>query len=470
MSEACSRWIALSDREAIDDVLGDDERAFLHSHAAECADCGREGALWQSFAELVEPTTSTVAQGAPAPVAPLRRRRAIFGALVATAAAVALAAVGVRFAAHGGVATRRTATLPAQAVAVRPPLPEPRVHVAVAPLGETRGELEVDGQLARVGDPVRVGALVVARRGPACLTVEPGVRACLVEGSRVRVTELSREARRLTLLVGKLAAALDPQPVGSSFGIVTREGTAIAVGTAYSVEVPDRGAIVTRVMHGTVLVHSGGRARRVTAHQMTAMDGELLDLPLADEARELALVASDASARALNDAPAPMSPQRPPEEAPSRVDRSKRAVWPASHPTTRRTLPSATPPAEDSAPLLLLAAREARARGDAQAALRVYRELFERYEHSGEAHTARIPFGEMLLSDGHARAALAAFERYLAQGGPLAEEASFGRVRALRALGATSEERAALVDFLRSHPDSPLSAALRARAQTLGVP
>jgi hypothetical protein len=77
----------------------------------------------------------------------------------------------------------------------------------------------------------------------------------------------------------------------------------------------------------------------------------------------------------------------------------------------------------------------------------------------------------MLLSaQGDAHAALASFEGYLARGGPLVREASFGRVRALRALGRLNDERAALDEFLRSFPDGQLADALRARQRLLREP
>ena len=314
------------------------------------------------------------------------------------------------------------------------------------------GRLEVDGKLALAGETIGVGALVQARRGAACLTVEPGVRACLAEGSQLRVVELSASRRRLSLVVGRLLAALDPQPVGTSFGVLTRDGAAVAVGTAFSVEVPaGRGASVTRVMHGTVLVRgAAGHETRVSAHHMIAMDGEQQALPQEDEARELSLFA-------------------PPEQARGQT----------SGQNAGSLLSRADAPARGRAPLsdrsrgavgLLLAAREARARGDARAAATAYRALFAQHAGSQEAHAARLPYGEILLADGAHRASLVSFDTYLERGGPLAEEASFGRVRALRALGAEAKERAALVDFLEKYPRSPLCDSLRLRARALGVP
>jgi hypothetical protein len=52
----------------------------------------------------------------------------------------------------------------------------------------------------------------------------------------------------------------------------------------------------------------------------------------------------------------------------------------------------------------------------------------------------------------------------LVRGGPLAEEASFGRIRALRALGREDDVRAAVSAFLATYPDSALAPSLRPKA------
>ena len=87
---------------------------------------------------------------------------------------------------------------------------------------------------------------------------------------------------------------------------------------------------------------------------------------------------------------------------------------------------------------------------------------------SGEAHAALVPYGELQLSRlGDASGALVSFDRYLAAGGALAEEASFGRVRALRALGRKAEEREAIESYLRRFPNGAAATSLRARLDVL---
>jgi len=476
MNDPCTVWMALSDREAVGELLNGDEQTFLARHADRCPVCARERAVWQELGAIVEqPAPASVARlhaatpvqtGVQAEVGtgvPTQRERALpWRGMLASAAAVLVLVVG------GDMAWRSAPSSPAPAASASTPTPPSAPGSATAgasvALGNT-GQVEVDGRLAAGGEPIREGSTVYARRGTGCLTVEPGVRACLAEGSLLRVTELGLTQRRLSLQAGRVAAELDPQPAGTSFGVTTRDGAAIAIGTAFSVEVPvGRGTSVTRVMHGTVLVRSvTGREHRVTAHRMAEMDGEPRALLAADEQRELALV--EAIPRVSSKTPEPVR------------DSTVVTTSTASNDRARAQEPRASPPPPavstnaraHGAARLLLTAREARARGDTGASTIAYRALFARHDQSPEAHAARVPYGEILLTDGAYRAALAAFERYLARGGPLAEEASFGRIRALRALGVAADERAALASFLDAYPHSPLCTSLRVRAEALGA-
>jgi hypothetical protein len=110
--------------------------------------------------------------------------------------------------------------------------------------------------------------------------------------------------------------------------------------------------------------------------------------------------------------------------------------------------------------------RARRARNTA-AALRAYAELERRYPSSTEAQVARVSSGN-LLSSGNPRAALRAFDAYLAHGGGnLALEAQAGRARALGALGRRSDERAQWERIVREHPSSIHAARGRARLEEL---
>ncbi|HEY6878188.1 MAG TPA: hypothetical protein VI299_09215 [Polyangiales bacterium] len=464
MTAPCQAWASLSDRESLGEALREDERAFLVQHAASCSACAAENAVWDDLRGLMEPAPKVKREP---------RRWPVF---VLAAASVLLSFISDR---AGEREPQERARLVAAEVLTKATVSQAR-------------SLEVDGELAQVGDDVPVGAALFARGGVACLHVEPGVRVCAREGSSFRMASLGNE-RRIELRSGKLEAELDPQPAGTSFGVLTRDGVSIAVGTAFSVELPPNGPAITRVIHGTVLVRNrSGAEQRVTAHQMTRVDVPTEVRPLEEESPGVRLVESEppsviaepvrASARAVGLEPVKVpepstvslesvkAPPAPVAEQPGPVAEQPGPVaaqpGPAAEPRVRESFENEKEP---TAFELLTKAREERARGDVEAALASYRTLLARHAESAEAQAARVPYGEMLLSRRDAFAALHVFDQYLERGGALAEEASFGRVRALRALGQRYAEAKALSAFLQAYPNSPLSPALEARRRELGV-
>ncbi|HEY3351634.1 MAG TPA: PEGA domain-containing protein [Polyangia bacterium] len=129
---------------------------------------------------------------------------------------------------------------------------------------------------------------------------------------------------------------------------------------------------------------------------------------------------------------------------------------------------AAAPP---DAAALLATARRRRTAGDWAAAASVYHELAARFPRSAEARAAQVPHAQLLLDRlGDPAGALALFDRYLAASAapPLAEEAAWGRIRALRQLGRAGAERAALARFLGAHPMTPNATAARRRLAELG--
>ncbi|WP_394834974.1 tetratricopeptide repeat protein [Pendulispora rubella] len=485
-ADACVRWIELSDREAVGDPLSADEKAFVREHVASCLECRAEAEVWEKMPSLLDE-----------PVAAHRRARRpwLTGArtLGLSVAAAAIAACFVAWRAHDEQGAPVVAAVPKDATAI----------VVVA----GGGAVEIDGQPGAVGQKLERGAVMVAREGSACIVVPPTVRACVVRGTVLRLADLGAHAR-LELLGGKVAVELDPLPAGRSFGISTRAGSAIAVGTAFSVEMPpDDAPVITRVLQGQVLVRaSNGAEQRVAAHEKTSMrDATPSALPPLDEELDRALLVAPRYGgdmeRVHVDSDVPEATVRidervvgvaPIELLLTRGEHSVAIATP-SHGTMRETLHVGTEPVlrrfalapapapfsdaavhvehaanAKSAAELLAAARVRRDRGDLPAAMGAYRELFDRHGGSAEAHTALVPWGELQLSPlSDPREALSAFDRYLVRGGPLEQEASFGRIRALRALGRTADERAAIEAFLRRFPDGSLTSSLRKRLESM---
>ena len=554
MSESCSRWARLGDEEAIGESLSSSDAAFLKQHPRECASCRAETAVWTGLGTLIDERHDERPSEAPrkapdptkGPVDPparvaagsrdrwrVRRWATMTGALaIAAAFLVLLSRARSRDEPHA------SSPGPADSSVPQGPSPAPSspptfaVHLALS----SGGPVEIDGRPATVGQELVRGSVLFARSGTACVLVEPGVRACAEKGSMVRVEDTGAH-RRLELVRGRIVAELDPQPTGASFGVSTREGSAVAIGTAFSVEVPEGDTpVVARVLHGTIVVRSrSGAEQRVGAHQGTSMRADApKPVPDVDEERDRALASplssfsSGASAEPVrlvtttlgaklfvDDRAAGTSPvtlllapgdhaialraddgdhretvrvvasptsargalprtielTAPLHARPPSLALAHSLAIPTSNPPTPTLAPTAAELPSKSASELLAAARERRVRGDLEGSVAAYRELFAKHGSSAEAHGALVPFGEIQLGRlGDASGALGSFDRYLARGGPVAEEAAYGRLRALRALGRSAEERAGIEAFVHAYPDSSATQSLRERARLLGTP
>ena len=144
----------------------------------------------------------------------------------------------------------------------------------------------------------------------------------------------------------------------------------------------------------------------------------------------------------------------------------------APHPA--RVEPIEPTPAD--AQTLLAEARQHRTARDWARAARAYRALLRRHGRSAEAPAARVALGLLLLDQlKDPRGALALFDAYLAGTlkGPLAQEAAYGRIRALQRLGRRVEEISALRSFLHYYPGAlqePLVQRRLASLEAAGAP
>jgi outer membrane protein assembly factor BamD (BamD/ComL family) len=114
---------------------------------------------------------------------------------------------------------------------------------------------------------------------------------------------------------------------------------------------------------------------------------------------------------------------------------------------------------------LLARARTARARGEREEAIAAYESLVDDYPRAAASKPSLITLGQLHLSAARPARALEFFDRYLGTKGPLAEEAAYGRIRALRALGRTSEERTAIRSFVDAYPSSSYVGTLQKRLE-----
>jgi ferric-dicitrate binding protein FerR (iron transport regulator) len=421
MTLDCQRWVELADLEAVGEQLPADGPAFLRAHAASCAECAREAAIWRA----VRPAQEEAAPGqveverilSLAAASPVRGRLIQLpqrwkGAL-AVSAGVACAAALVLWlssrvqpedtASNGGLA--KVVESPGQA-------PAPSQASAQAPAASVPAE-------------------------PQCTQVVPGATLCLAQGTTITRSVLEGADRDVEIASGRAILSLAPQPAGTSFSLSTAAGKVTAVGTIFSVEVNADGSAVARVIEGHVVARAAkdGIPHSVHAGQALRL-GQAQPTQLSAEERELDLALL----------------------AVSRPDQ-RHTTDPSGSAKPGGAGVSKSAPQQD----MLEYARSLRASGDFRRAADVYRKIHAANPQSPSGRAALVSLGELLLSLGDAQGALTAFDTYLAGAGALAQEASYGRVRALRALRRPAEEQRAIERFLAAYPDAPQGRVLRSR-------
>ena len=128
-------------------------------------------------------------------------------------------------------------------------------------------------------------------------------------------------------------------------------------------------------------------------------------------------------------------------------------------PETADTGPEATANTNNqpkpSADELLDQARKSRAAGEFSAAAQAYERLVRTYPNSSKARSALVSLAQLYQGPlAQPAKALRAYERYLERGGPLAEEAHYGKIKALRSLGRNDAAKSATEAFLAKYPAS----------------
>lgn len=508
----CLTWAALSDKAAVGDSLSAEERLFMRSHPSGCAVCASEASLWVNLERVLdEPerltTKPTAPRQAPSP-SRFRQfvarggwpRRSFVAAIVATSAVAAAAAVS-------WVGARDSSSPASRLLASASGRPGSRLPVPVAAphgarLALAAGEARVNQRAAVAGEWLATGAVLSVAAGEACVLVPPGVTVCIDEGTELSVETLEAGTRRFRLHKGHAVAHLEPQRVGSSFGFETPAGSVVAKGTVFSLRT-DGAAVSLRVHEGVVLNDSGTRTNSYQAPSVALLSyqrgpAEIADQTLSDARLvELAKYFGDRASGMLSVTAAagtsvglgnfqlgvaPLSAlvqpgqyrlevsrpgfapivERLALEPGARVARAYEATAELHTAAGGEAAKAARGTVSESAATLLERARELRAAGRYSGASAAYQRLLREHAGSAEARVALVSFGELQLSQlGDAGGALRSFDGYLRAGGALRQEASYGRIRALRRLGRLSEARAAASAFMSAYPQSVQAAALK---------
>ncbi len=450
--------------------------------------------------QVQAPTLRLVKPGAdetPA-VLPARRFRAPRGWSLGLAAAAALAAGAALWTAQSA-APKATGQL-AGPVAVTASVGD----LARAELVFESGERASGAEPSRLGGrPLEQGAHVETADGQACFTIDPGVDVCLGAHSLAELSSLRAQELVVHVKRGLVIATLKPRAAGQSFSLSADGVRATAKGTTFGVDTRAASPEVI-VLEGAVEVNAGATRELVRDHmrwgaaagrapvqsavgraeeaQFWALlaprelwrHGEVGILEL--QGVELGLEASIDEGRRftlplLTFVPAGKRRVSVRHAAGTETEylveveageRRRLDVGDASNAVQVR--------AAASPKFLLEQARAKLKLGRVSEALAGYAELRRAFPGSAEARTVLPTMGRMELEQRNNPArALAHFEAYLAQPGPLQQEALSGKVRALRALGRTTEERLAIEQYLRRHPAGLEARALGQRRSALGA-
>lgn len=270
------------------------------------------------------------------------------------------------------------------------------------------------------GDALPMAVWLVAE-GPACAMGDES-SVCASEGTVLRVQ----------------ASGDDPARVEVRRGSVTVDGTLAVLTPAGELngDAAAHFAVTVSEVDGVVEVDVRGSALQLVAPEGTRSLEAGQRVRLGDE---------------------PPTPEPAPPTSEPILPAAPEPAHPPARPGERASRPASDPAA------LLVQARARLGEGDERGAAKVYSMLIDAHPSSAEAQAARVSLGQLRLAGGRPKAALALFDRYLQRGGPLTEEALWGKIKALSALG-RDEELAAAVDRLVH--DLPRSV-YRARAQAL---
>ena len=348
--------------------------------------------------------------------------------------------------------------------------------------------------------PVGAGDSLKAGDGRLVVDLGAGVRLYLVAQTEVEITRLSSAGMEVNLVSGRIIASVDPMRSGPEFAVSTEEGTVVAQGTVFSVEVT-ADCVRVGVMRGEVsLEEKGGSVRTIGLGQSVVM-GLPVVAGLCAQAEEEAqsvlkmldmLTSSDSASMYLRSLPVgaivsvdkvtigrtplfaairaghralelEMDGRAPVRELVelgrgteiSRVFALEEFVDSEGAATIESSRPQGIRVVHATPSELLAGAQGQRASRNWKGAAKIYSELIRAYPRSVEARISLISLGVIQLDHlGQPGKALGSFGRYLSssRSGALAQEAAWGKTRALAKLSRKQAEKKALEEFLGNFP------------------
>lgn len=320
----------------------------------------------------------------------------------------------------------------------------------------------ITGSVSAYGTPIfanhslHAGEEIRTQSGNAAVHLAGGVVVYLDAQTAVTLTRPNIQPAQILLRKGRIVAAVDKSNNGQvAFTVATFNGRVDVTGTLFSMEAK-QADVTVQVLKGTVLATdnskhtkkvSGGHALVLGAHDVRPLAVE--EVASLQEGK-LLLAPFRASKIPLDEA---IEPQQIPVE-PTSVDRTATTSSAKVEPDVAVKEQHSLAPVHNHMSLMTIA-RQHRQAKDWDGAVKTYQLILQQSEDFTELGIALNALGDLLLEyKGQPLSALVYYDKYLAQhpNGVLAQEAAFGRIRALKQLNRFSDEAVALQEFIDVYP------------------
>ncbi len=490
MKDDCKRWGELSDLRAVEGELSIGEAEFIVAHVKSCASCAAERLVFEQLSGCLDQTEQEAGQ-APhgdrtVPIThelrharPAARRNWIVA--FSTVAAAVAAAAAWAFSLGAGSANPTVGPPPPAMAGV------PRAR-SFAQLLLVSGDVTMEGSQPSAGATLDEADTMVVGEGRACLA-HGDVTTCVESHSRVRILEARGATRRVELGRGTLLSRQAPGTSRDEFEVKTKFGTVTGIGARFVTAYVDGGVSISSLGGRLRIVPSSGVEKVIEGRQSVRFDASSVVPEEPQNGPTESLFSEMASWEEASLTPVALTST--PSGATVRIDDASVGVTPlsmmmprgshdlvvelpgfaehegsldvqgaervAQEVTLVRLEPETKPAtATPAGPAQLLSQAQAlRKQGKYADAAWAYQALLSRYPSSSEAAASRLSLAELQLTGlGAPAPALASFRQYLRSGGALRQEARYGEIRALRALGRDAEARGLAEKFVRTYPDS----------------
>ena len=307
------------------------------------------------------------------------------------------------------------------------------------------GEVFMGEKPAITDGQVKSGSTVRTLDGRAVISLPYGIAVSMDKDTTLSVKEVKSGRFAVEFSAGSALFALDPRRKRHGFKVITTKGRIIVSGTVFTVE-SSMENIVVHLLRGSLIIEEENGVQRKILGKQSIILGEQETAPITRQINDQMLSrARELLNMKLGDHLSSLVSPPPGIVRVVEPERQRRNAL--VNDGTSKPLPTLK--------ALMKKARRHKLESSWRAAAKVYEEVVRRYPASNDARTSYVSMGQLYLEKlKRPRRALRHFTRYLKQDdtGALAQEALYGKARALRKLGQKSDERTVLEELLAKYP------------------